>query len=283
MLNSMFKEFQAILGDEYALFQEFNPKLWKNKEILDKYKNIGVLYVTNGNLNKLPDGAMMEISYVLELFMRVEESYNTSAPVVLPLENLATGTTGKIYTDRNNQSYNYILNVGLPTSDGSLEPAGDYDYIRYELPISVVFTNRIALSDNTSITLKIDGETFPKLRHVLSFVEAPQTQLETDTFLDELTTGSVTYPEMQNESAVVATSWNAQIVKLYDPYDRVDVALRKLILDTPDKQITITYRNGSDEQNARVRQVILHDCTFSNELGQAVVMMINMSTAMRKV
>lgn len=282
MLNAMFKEFQKRLGDDYGLFQEFNTHGWKSKEILDKYKNIGALYVTNGNLSKLPDGAMMEISYVLELFMRVEESYNNSTPVVLPLEELATGTTGVIYTDPSNTSYHFILNTGLPTSDGATRESEDCNYVRYELPISVVFTKGIALSNNTNILLTIDGETFPKLKSVLSFTEAPQTKLETNSFLNVLTDGNFTYPAMKNESAVVATSWNAQLVKLYNPYDRVDEALRKIILDNPQKTIRITYRNG-DNELSRVHEVILHDCTFSNEVGQAVLMTLNMSTAMRKV
>lgn len=282
MLNAMFKEFQKRLGDDYGLFQEFNTHVWKSKEILDKYKNIGVLYVTNGNLSKLPDGAMMEISYILELFMRVEESYNNSNPVVLPLEEIATGTTGVIYTDPSNTSYHFILNTGLPTSDGTTIESEDCNYVRYELPISVVFTKGIALSNNTNILLTIDGETYPKLKSVLSFTEAPQTKLETNSFLNVLTDGNVTYPAMKNESAVVATSWNAQLVKLYNPYDRVDEALRKIILDNPQKTIRITYRNG-DNELSRVREVVLHDCTFSNEVGQAVLMTLNMSTAMRKV
>lgn len=282
MLNAMFKEFQKRLGDDYGLFQEFNTHVWKSKEILDKYKNIGVLYVTNGNLSKLPDGAMMEISYVLELFMRVEESYNNSNPVVLPLEEIATGTTGVIYTDPSNTSYHFILNTGLPTSDGATIESEDCNYVRYELPISVVFTKGIALSNNTNILLTIDGDTFPKLKSVLSFTEAPQTKLETNSFLNVLTDGNVTYPAMRNESAVVATSWNAQLVKLYNPYDRVDEALRKIILDNPQKTIRITYRNG-DNELSRVHEVILHDCTFSNEVGQAVLMTLNMSTGMRKV
>lgn len=71
MLNAMFTKIQTILGDEYGLFREFNPHVWNNQEILDKYKNIGVLYVSNGNFNKLPGGEMMEINYKLELFMRM--------------------------------------------------------------------------------------------------------------------------------------------------------------------------------------------------------------------
>ena len=80
----------------------------------------------------------------------------------------------------------------------------------------------------------------------------------------------------------MATSWNAQISKLFRPDQPVDLALRKLILDTPRKIITVTYKaNGSDE--TRTRNVILHDCVFTNELGQATYLTINLSTAMREV
>ena len=156
MLNAMFKEIQSRLGDEVGLFREFNPQPWRVKEYREKYKNLGVLYVNNGNLNKMPGGAMMDVSYTLELFMQVPETYNNSDPIVLPLENLATGVTGEIYAD-DGSGYQFILDVGLPTSDGTLRPGQDCNYVSYVLPITAVFTNGIALSDNNSIEFTIDG------------------------------------------------------------------------------------------------------------------------------
>ncbi|MCM1290187.1 MAG: hypothetical protein NC132_05535 [Corallococcus sp.] len=280
MLNAMFKEFSVILGDEYGLFREFAPQPWKNAKLCQKYKNLGVLYINNGNLNKLPDGALMEISYTLELFMRVDASVADSAPVVLPLEKLATGTTGTIRPQNGSSGgTQYVLDTGLPQSDGELLPGNGCFYVRYRLPVSAVFTNGVALSDNNNITITIDGKDYA-LKSVISFTEAPQTQLETNTFINSATASGSTFPAMQNESFVVASGWSAQINKLYRPDQEGDVQLRRLLLDTPKKELTLTYSIDSGE-GARKRQVIAHDAVFSNELGQASYMTVNFSSAMR--
>lgn len=289
MLNAMFKEFQRLLNEgktTCGLFSEFNTQPWRVAEWREKYDNLGVLYINNGNLNKLPDGAMMEISYTLELFMRVDDNFNNSQPIVLQLQNLATGTTGTIYTENEDGSgAQYILDTGLPTSDGALIESADCNYIRFQLPISVVFTNGIALSDNNNIVLTIGGKEYPALKSVLSFVEAPQTQLETSVFVDGYTImmpDLITYKPMQNESFITATGWNAQINKLFRPDQEVDVELRKLILDNPRQTVMIKYKAAGDDKE-RTHNAILHDCTFTNELGQATYLTINLSTAMRAV
>ena len=269
MLKAMFKEFQEILGDEYGLFNEFSPHVFKSKEILDKYKNIGVLYVNNGDLGKMPGGAMMEIDYTLELFMRIDDTVNVSDIIIAKLEDLATGTTGTLVTNNGSEG-NYFLNTGLPTSDGAIvEGAGDHNYIRYELPISVIFTNGISIADNAGIVITIDGQNY-ELKSVLSVTEVPQTQLETSTFVN----ASATNKSMQNESMVIASGWSIQINKLYRAAE--DSAIRDCILNTPNKVVTITYKNEP-------HRVIFHDCTFASELGQAEVCTINASTAMRSV
>lgn len=276
MLNAMFTEIKTILGDEYGLFREFNPHVWNNQEILDKYKNIGVLYVSNGNFNKLPGGDMMEINYKLELFMHIDDTVNVSDVIVAPLNKLATKTTGKVFCPDDEKPIQYFLNTDLPTSDGEIvEGVGNHNYIRYELPISVIFTKGIRIADNTDISITIDGKTYD-LKSVLSVVEVPQTQLETVSFTNAKTdkNGAVTHPAMQNESMVIGSGWSIQINKLYRPSD--DSAIRDCILDTPNKVVTIKYKG-------KYHKVILHDCTFASELGQAEVMTINASTAMRGV
>lgn len=288
MLNAMFKEIQRRLGDEYGLFREFNPHVWRNKEILNKYKNIGVLYVNNGNLNKLPDGAMMEISYTLELLVRIAETYNNNIPIVLTFEELATGMTGVICTDSGVRCQ-YVLDVGLPTSDGAIIEGGDCNFVRYQLPITAVFTNGVALSDNNHIELTI-GDVTGALKSVLSFVEVPQTQTQTETFVNEGTAvGDVQYPAMQNETMIIGTGWSAQVNKLFRPDDPVDKALRKMLLDNPRQVIEVAYKAyaGTTENDIpdekRTRRVIVHNAVFSNELGQATYLSFSMSTAMREV
>lgn len=159
-----------------------------------------------------------------------------------------------------------------------MEGVGNHNYIRYELPISVIFTSGINIADNKDIEIIIDNTSY-KLKSVLSVVEVPQTQLETVSFTNAFTdttnpTNWVVYPAMQNESMVIGSGWSIQINKLYRPSD--DSAIRDCILDTPNKVVTIKYKG-------KYHKVILHDCTFASELGQAEVMTINASTAMRGV
>lgn len=268
MLKAMFNEIKARLGDQYALFEEFNPQIFCNEEILAKYRNIGVLYINNGNLGTLPDSAIMNITYTLELFMRIDDTFITSDLVTKDLVNLATGTTGVIMSD--GAKTQFVLDTGLPTSDGNIvKGLGPCDYIRYELPIAVTFVNNVELAKTDDVVITINGIAHP-LKSVLSVVEVPQTQVETNTFLN--TVGD--YPAMQNESSVVAFAWGLQVVKLYRPSE--DLMIRQAILDSPTVPVTVTYKG-------KTRRVIFHDCSFANELGQAVVMTINVSTAMRTV
>ena len=269
MLKAMFNKIQSSLGDEYLLFSEFNPRVFQNEDILAKHKNIGVLYVNNGNLGKLSEGAMMEINYTLELFMRIDESVNVSDAVIRTLNDVAKETTGKVCAD-DGSTGQFFLNTGLPTSDGEIvEGAGNRNYIRYELPISVIFTNGIKIVDNKEIYITIDGVK-SELNSVLSVVEVPQTQLETTMFVN----ASGGNNAMQNESMVISSSWNIQINKLYRPKE--DKALYDCIVNTPNKVVKIEYKK-------KIHEVVFHDCTFASELGQAEVMTINASTAMRGV
>ena len=271
MLKTMFNKIQSLLGDDYGLFSEFNPHVFQSEEILAKWKNIGVLYVNNGNLGKMPDGAMMEINYTLELFMRIDGAVDVSDVVVDPLNKFAAEATGTVQTVQG-KKWQYFLNADLPTSDGTIvEGAGNRNYIKYQLPIAVIFTDGINIASNDNIVITIDGTDYT-LKSVLGVVEVPQTQLETCSFVNPSKDGS---QAMQNESMVVSNSWNIQINKLYRPEDK---DIRNCILNTPNKVVTITLKDKKESH-----QVIFHDCTFASELGQAEVMTINASTAMRGV
>ena len=275
MLKAMLREFESLLNDNdkgvtFGLFDEFNTQPWRIPELREKFDNLGVLYIDNGDLNSLPDGALMNISYTLDLFMKVKETYNSSAPVVLPLQNLATGVTGVIYPESGGTA-EYFLDVGLPSGDGALIEGGDCNYIHYQLPVTVVFTKGVSLNDNKGIIVTI-GDTSGELKGVLSFTEAPQTQLETSVFVNAY--GQM--PAMQNETMIVSTGWNAQISKLFYPDDAVDAALYALTTSNPRQKFTVTY-------NGVQHTVIAHDCVLAHELGQVTYWTINLSTAMRSV
>lgn len=277
MLNAMFEEIASRLGDKYALFKEFSPEIFQHQEILSKYKNVGVLYVNNGNLGKLPDSAMMEVSYTLELFMRVQDSVVISDVITADLVALATGTTGLLVTktaDGTEEQTQFVMDTGLPTSDGNVLSGGDNcNWIRYEVPISVVFTRNVEISNLSGISITIGAKVYP-LKSVLSAVEVPQTQLETVSFVNSVTQSGVTFPAMQNESAVAAYNWGMQIIKLYRPKEDADI--KAAFTDNPMQPVVVTVDGVS-------HTVVFTNCNVAKELGQAVVMTINVTTAMRSV
>ncbi|MDE7454998.1 MAG: hypothetical protein K2M64_04135 [Clostridia bacterium] len=278
MLKSMFREISDKLnkndyGKTFAMYQEFAPHADEIEDILQKYDNIGVLYVNNGNLGKLPDGAMMEINYTLELLMRIDDTVNVSDVIIKPIEALAKNVSGKISYNNGAKRAKYFLTAGVASSDGGIVEGINCNYIRYELPLTVVFTDGISIATNDEITITFDGKEPQPLKGVLSVVEVPQVQLDTNTFIND----SQSNPDcdgMQNESMVLSASWNIQINKLYMPDEDKD--LRNLIVKTPNKVATIKYNDVE-------HSVVFHDCTFASELGQAEVMTINASTAMRGV
>lgn len=276
MLKAMAKEIQEILGNDYAMYVEFNPKSIYGDETLEKYKNIAVLYLNNGNPNFVPDCASMTLYYTLVLYMRIPEGQNTADMTVDPLEKLNKEMTGKLYTE--NATWNYVLNVGLPTSDGDLKLGGDAQFIIYEVPITAIVTSGVLLTNFTK-KIKISiGTTSDFLKGVITCTETPTSELESAIFLNSGTLLGETANSV--ESLVVARGWGLHITKLYRPDDPIDVALRsEALLVTSDNIISVEYAMGNE--SPITRNCIISDVTFANEKGQAVIMSFTLSKAMR--
>jgi len=275
MLKAMEQEIREILGSDYALFSEFNPQSHYSDEMLKKYKHIGVLYLDNGNPNFVPDSASMTLYYTLVLYMRIPEGQNTSALTVNPLEKLNDEMTGKLYTE--NGTWNYVLNVGLPTSDGIAHPDGDCQRIAYNVPITAIVTSGVLLTDNTKINVGIYGTEAAFLKGVITCTEVPTIETESAIFLNA---GQLLGEESNAvESVVVAHGWGLHISKLYRPDDPIDVAIRAQALHPTDNKFSVQYAMG--DESPVTRNCIVSDVTFANEKGQAVIMSFTFSTAMR--
>lgn len=275
MLKAMAKEIQEILGNDYAMYVEFNPKSIYGDETLEKYKNIAVLYLNNGNPNFVPDCASMTLYYTLVLYMRIPEGQNTADMTVDPLEKLNKEMTGKLYTE--NATWNYVLNVGLPTSDGDLKLGGDAQFIIYEVPITAIVTSGVLLTDNTKIKVGIYGTEAAFLQGVITCTEVPTIETESAIFLN----AGQLFGEQANavESIVVAHGWGLHISKLYRPNDPIDVAIRAQALNPTDNKFSVQYAMGNE--SPVTRNCIVSDVTFANEKGQAVIMSFMFSTGMR--
>lgn len=283
MLKAMFKEIQARLGDEYGLFDEFNAQPWSVDEYRKMYKNLAVLYIDNGDLQSIPDGAFMVISYRLDLFMKVPETYNTSEPVVLPIQEFAQNATGVVFTENGSEPTQYVLNCRMPTSTGELIESGDCNYIPYSMEIEVVFVRGASMSSATPVRIVLPGSNEAvTLKGVVSFTEAPQADTETNVFVNAATIDGETYEAMTNETMVVAKGWNAQVVKLFRPQDASDQYLYNVAFNTPSTQVTVQVENPATGTLTQ-RNVVLHNCSMANVVGQAIYFTIGMSQGMRKV
>lgn len=276
MLNEMFGEIQSILGDGYGLFQEFAPKSILSNEYWDKYKNLGVLYVNDGTPNFIPDGASMTIDYTLSLLMRIENGVNTSDLIVEPLEKLSSAMTGILYTEK--ETWKYMLNVGLPTTDGEIHVGSGFQFITYDIPITAIVASGVLLTDTTK-KIKISiGTTSDYLKGVITCTEMPSAELESAIFLNSGTLLGETSNSV--ESLVVARGWGLHITKLYRPDDPIDKALRSEALQvTSDNIISVEYAMGNE--SPITRNCIISDVTFANEKGQAVIMSFTLSKKMR--
>lgn len=279
MLNAMFREIQEILGADYGLFREFNPKSLYSDELLARYKHIGALYLNNGNPNFIPDGASMTLYYTLFLAMRVPQGQNTSDLTVDPLAALSKEMTGKLYAE--GVEWKYVLNVGLPYSDGVLNAGADgAQFITYEIPITAVVASGVLLTNNAKAQLTIDTTT-AFLKSVVSIVEVPSVQLENAVFVNDKTVDNVTYKGGETESLPIAKGWSLRVIKLYRPDEAIDVKIKNTARNAPETPITVNYQMGDELATSHVCYV--HDVTFSNENGQAVVLSFTLSTAMRPV
>ena len=274
MLKAMGQEIQAILGDEYGLFNEFNPQSLYSDELLERYKHIGVLYLDNGNPNFVPDCASMTLYYTLVLYMRIPEGQKTSDMTVQPLEKLNSEMTGKLYAE--NAEWKYVLNIGLPTSDGTLQAGGNVQFMVYNVPITAIVASGVLLTDNTKIKLSFTSGASGFLKGVITCTEVPIIQTESAAFFPQ---GNVSNATGEVESLVVGRGWGLQISKLYNPDDAVDVAIRKEARHPSANKITVSYAMG-DEQ-PEIHYCIISEATFSNEKGQAVIMTFTLTDGMR--
>lgn len=283
MLKEMFREIQEILGDSYGLFREFDTHSAYSAETLEKYQNVGVLYVNDGNPNFIPDGASMTINYTLSLLMRIPEGQNTSDLTVEPLQGLSSELTGEIYSE--GTKWRYVLNVGLPQSDGFVQVMGNgAQYINYDIPILAIVVSGVALSDNSKInvSMSVDGTSYSgALSAVVSAVEVPEVQMESAVFAQSATSGGVTYNAGEIESMPIAKGWSLRVIKLFRRDDPLDKALLNVARNTPGTAITLSYAMG--DETAKSRVCYIHDVTVSNEKGQTVVFAFTLSQAMRPV
>ena len=286
MLNAMFNEIKELLGDEYGLVKEFNPHDTRFIEQMNTYDNIGTLYVNNGSLGFIPDGAKMTIYYTLELFIRVKQGINTSDVVVEPLNNLAKGMTGELYTETG--GYKYLLDLGLPSSDGLLVNGIDGDkFVRYEIPITAIVTQGVTLEEPSAqlgFSQKNADGTFTDLgqmKGVLSLTTIFTDELENAVFFDTKTvSANEVYAAERTESVSVARTIGYQVSKLYR--DEGIAAIDNVLISAEQtgESLRVTDVSLTPPQSTMMKVVNMQRIS---QRGQPVLLTFQLVKAMRPV
>lgn len=277
MLNAMFNEIKELLGDEYGLVKEFNPHDTRFIEQMNTYDNIGTLYVNNGSLGFIPDGAKMTIYYTLELFIRVKQGINTSDVVVEPLNNLAKAMTGVVYSEMG--GYQYVLDLGLPSSDGVLVNGIDGDkFVRYEIPITAILTQGTTLEEPAQkITLSYNDEEYT-LKGVLSCVKLYTNETENAVFFGDKTQGAIQFKAGTTECEVVSQSLGYQISKLFRNDDTDKMLLEVQKNSVLGATVTVTDLSGETAEHTKMKVINLQRIT---QRGQPVLLQFSLVPAMR--
>lgn len=265
MLKALAREINMVLGSEYGIFAEFSPRVNLSESLLTRYNNVGVLYVSSGDIELLPGNQGLKGRAVLSLFMQITPTMNTSTPITEPLNNLIEHSNGTLQT-ANGRDYTYILYYGLPTSDGNVQLLGKNKYIQYDITIDLVLSNSLMLGETMQFQVK-DGENWQSIPFITCTI-VPGVELDTKTFLDGNT----------DESDVIASKWGANLTILFQPSNAFLMSLYYNSQNSPQMQYQVRY--SVDGGTTYIEQTaVLHDCSYTFERGQFAVMILNFTKA----
>lgn len=260
MFNALAREINEKLGDDYAVFSEYQIDQAYSEAVWREYKNIGVLYVGYGDLQLLSGNQGLQGQLMLQLLLAVDEGVKTAEVVSAALDRLVAAQNGTMYTDEGT-AYKYILNYHLPTSTGKVENGPDaIRFVRYEVMIDVVLSSTLMLGSEFGIQMQNAAGNFVTLDNVISSVLVNNVMTAENTYLEGNTV----------RSDAVAKRWSLTVSLLYSPENALH---RELLAETnadPQKVwiITYDYYDADGNQHTMTKGVILTNCNLVNERGQ---------------
>lgn len=267
MFNSLAYEINTILngsGKEFAVFMNYNIEQEQGDALLDKFANIGVLYVNYGEIRLLENNQGLKGSMQLDLLMSIDDGVKVDDLVQAPLQALIDNANGKLKDGDGNAQY--VLSFHLPTTNGDIKYTEQgKKYLLYSLPIDVFLSNGLLLGE--SVKIYLDGN---EIKNVSSATLTPIMQLDSRTMANSnktLVTG-------------LATAWSVQIVLVFNPSDTLHQAIYKCLLDEPYKKWTITLGDGEmkgTNGTNTTKSVILHDGVSSFNRAQPTFLTFNAS------
>lgn len=272
MFNNIVYELQHILnesGKEFAVFNNFAVEQEKGDDLIDKYSNIGVLYVNYGTIKLLKGNKGLQGSMQLDLIMEIAEGVKTESVIQSPLQALMANTNGTLYDLQDGSQSQYVLQYHLPTTNGNVGyTTSGKKYVVYSLPIDLYLTSGLLMGESVTLTMS-NGVVSDTLENVVRLTLAPSVQLDAKTMLNQRKT-TVT---------PLAKGWGANVVFYYEREDAVHQAIYKSIMDTPFMEWSVTIGDkelkGNNTDTTKI--VVLHDSSVSFERGQPTMITLSMS------
>ena len=278
MFNSIVYELQNILnesGKEFVVFPNYVLDAAQGDAIIDKYANVGILYVNYGALRLMTGNKGLTGSMQLDLIMEVEDGVKTDEIIQAPLQALMSSTNGELKEvetrpdepEWEQTGYNYILSYHVPTTTGDINYTSEgKKYIVYSLPIDIFLTKGLLMGDSVPVKLQVDNE-FVKIENLVNYTIAPSVQVEGKTMVNT------------NKTVVDALSstWGMQLAILFDPSNELHKLIYESIIDNPFKVWTIEIEDGQMKTSGAntTRQVILQETPLQVQRAQPVLWSIS--------
>ena len=265
MFDALRREIQDILGENFAVFFEYNTNQETNEAILNEYKNVAVLYVNYGDLKLLEGNQGLTGALQLELLLSVKEGAQLESVVSAPLYNLINKQNGKI--EGEGGPWTYVLNYHAPTSTGEIHTTTEgVDYVVYSLPMDVTVTATLMLGEQFELQVWHNKE-WKTLNNYVRMVLNPKVTLNPYTLVN----GNVT------KSSATAKVWGARIDFFFDIKDPLHKDIYKVLDRDPETVWKIRYSVAGDDYTERT--VLFFDSNLTFERGQFTVSNINMCEA----
>lgn len=263
MFNKIVYELQAILnesGKEFAVFGNFMLDQEQGDALLDKYENVGVLYVNYGALRLMSGNKGLTGSMQLDLIMGIDDGTKTDEVIQAPLQALMSRTNGVLVDD---DTYNYVLVYHLPTTNGDVKyTSGGKKFVVYSLPIDIYLTSGLIMGE--SVEIKLDGAI---INNVVNCTIAPSVQTEARTQTNT------------NKTVVdgLSSAWGMQLTIMFAPNDATHKALYQAIVENPLKVWHVEIGDGQLKTNGANTQkyVLLQESPIAFQRAQPSLLSIS--------
>lgn len=287
VFDAVKKELQDILNNNpknttYGIFNEYDLHQDHIVDDLNRYDNLGVLYVNYGSLQLLEGNSGMTGTIRLELLMGVKDGYTSSTPVTEPLYSLMESSNGRLKTMIADKDYSYVMNVHLPTSDGVVEFGdGTYKYVRHNIIIDITVSSDFILGNLFDLQFfNTNTQMWQSFPNMTMFLISPNKQLSTMPFI-ETESGE---DDDRFTSFATQKVWGASVQSVFTPSNAIhaDIYANAENLEKT-YQIRYTYKGASANPSVAgdyvAKTVIVNDVAINAQKGVFVTLQFTMAEA----